>query len=315
MRNLPKLTTLTTDKASITFLYPRSITLENMPSLTTVTLPRAFEYRNKLSHKNVGELINHPSIPKHNPHASIHSVDELRAMSPNVEVMIVDNNACNDVVYQLLDLSSISNLKVFEVGDYSFAFVDEVKLIGLNRLERVVIGKHCFRKNLEKNPNRHFDLKNCERLRELKIGRYSFIDYSMCEIENVPSLEVIEMGELNELSFNFSHASLELKNLPSLKSLLFGNNAFDDCSRAVFENLPVLTSIHFGEDAFCFKYDDELSELIMRNLPKLTTLTTDKDSITFLYPRSITLENMPSLTTVTLNKENAFDYKKTVHTK
>ena len=128
-----------------------------------------------------------------------------------MEVMIVDNNACNDVVYQLLDLSSISNLKVFEVGDYSFAFVDEVKLIGLNRLERVVIGKHCFRKNLEKNPNRHFDLKNCERLRELKIGRYSFSDYSVCEIENVLSLEVIEMGELNELSFNFSHASLELK--------------------------------------------------------------------------------------------------------
>ena len=56
-----------------------------------------------------------------------------------MEVMIVDNNACNDVIYQLLDLSSISNLKVFEVGDYSFAFVDEVKLIGLNRLERVVI--------------------------------------------------------------------------------------------------------------------------------------------------------------------------------
>ena len=128
-----------------------------------------------------------------------------------MEVMIVDNNACNDVVYQLLDLSSISNLKVFEVGDYSFAFVDEVKLIGLNRLERVVIGKHCFRKNLEKNPNRHFDLKNCERLRELKMGRGSFSDYTVCEIENVPSLEVIEMGELNELSFNFSHASLELK--------------------------------------------------------------------------------------------------------
>ena len=132
-------------------------------------------------------------------------------MSQNVEVMIVDNNACNDVVYQLLDLSSISNLKVFEVGDYSFTFVEEVKLIGLSQLEKVVIGKHCFRKNLEKNPNRHFDLKNCERLRELKIGRYSFIDYSMCEIENVPSLEVIEMGEPKSWSRNFYYASLELK--------------------------------------------------------------------------------------------------------
>ena len=33
----------------------------------------------------------------------------------------------------------------------------------------------------------------------------------MCEIENVPSLEVIEMGEVNEKSSNFYFASLELK--------------------------------------------------------------------------------------------------------
>ena len=128
-----------------------------------------------------------------------------------MEVMIVDHNACNDKCYYQLDLSSLTNLKVFEVGDYSFSFVEEVELIGLSHLERVVIGKNCFRKSIEKNPNRHFYLKNCERLRELKIGRYSFSDYSACEIENVPSLEVIEMGELNEESYNFCHASLELK--------------------------------------------------------------------------------------------------------
>ena len=154
--------------------------------------------------------MNHPNIPKHNPDANIHSVDELRAMNPNVEVMTVDNNACNDDCLTTLALSFFSNLKVFEVGDYSFAYVDEVKLIGLNQLEKVVIGKHCFRKSIEKNPNRHFHLKNCERLRELKMGCYSFSDYSVCEIENDASLEVIEMGELNEVSFNFHHASLEL---------------------------------------------------------------------------------------------------------
>ena len=133
-------------------------------------------------------------------------------MSQRVEVMIVDNNACNDKCFTALVLSVFSNLKVFEVGDYSFSFVDKVKLIGMNRLERVVIGNHCFRKTVEKNPNRHFYLKNCERLRELKIGGdYSFRDYSVCEIENVPSLEVIEMGEVNGWSYSFLYASLELK--------------------------------------------------------------------------------------------------------
>ena len=132
-----------------------------------------------------------------------------------MEVMIVDSNACNEKCFTALDLSLFSNLKVFEVGDYSFSFVDEVKLIGLNQLERVVIGKNSFTKRKNGwpsyDPNRHFYLKNCERLRELKMGRYSFSDYSVCEIENVPSLEVIEMGELNELSCNFFFASLELK--------------------------------------------------------------------------------------------------------
>ena len=126
----------------------------------------------------------------------------------------MDNNACNDKGFTALVLSFFSNLRVFEVGDYSFAFVEKVKLIGLSQLEKVVIGKNCFTK--EKNsygndPNRHFYLKNCERLRELKMGRYSFSDYTVCEIENVDSLEVIEMGELHERSHNFRYASLELK--------------------------------------------------------------------------------------------------------
>ena len=99
------------------------------------------------------------------------------------------------------------------MGDYCFRETEELKLIGLKELERVVIGMNCFR---EKNscgndPNRHFYLKDCERLRELKMGCYSFNDYSVCEIENVPSLEVIEMGELDHWSGNFYYASLELK--------------------------------------------------------------------------------------------------------
>ena len=103
------------------------------------------------------------------------------------------------------------------MGDYCFKETEELKLIGLNELERVVIGEYCFLKypyvaNKDgMDPNRHFYLKNCKRLRELKIGCWSFEDYSVCEIENVPSLEVIEMGDVNEESYNFYYASLELK--------------------------------------------------------------------------------------------------------
>ena len=134
-------------------------------------------------------------------------------MNSDIEVLIVDCLVCNDVRFTALDLSSYVSLKVFEVGDDCFENVKEVKLIGLNQLEKVVIGKNSFtkKKNDGNDPYRHFYLKNCEKLRELKMGRYSFLGFSACEIENLPSLEGIEMGELNEESWNFWYASLELK--------------------------------------------------------------------------------------------------------
>ena len=114
----------------------------------------------------------------------------------------------------MFDVSELKCLKSIEIGDECFENMKEVKLIGMNQLERVVIGKNSFTKkknDAAKDPSRHFCLKNCEKVRELKMGRYSFSDYSVCEIETVPSLEVIEMGELNERSYNFYYASLELK--------------------------------------------------------------------------------------------------------
>ena len=142
-------------------------------------------------------------------------MSELNALNSTVEEIIAGSNACNDESFTALSLTRFVYLRVFEVGNECFENVDEVKLIGLSKLERVVIGKNSFTKYKNDwpsyNSNRHFYLKNCERVRELKMGRGSFSDYSVCEIENVPSLEVIEMGKLNELGFNFYFASLELK--------------------------------------------------------------------------------------------------------
>ena len=141
--------------------------------------------------------------------------DENQFLHNHIEELIVSNNSCNGPEWTALDLSLMSNLRVFEVGDDCFENVEEVKLIGLKQLERVEIGEKSFTKHKDRyhciDPHGHFYLKDCERLRELKMGHYSFYNYSVCEIENVPSLEVIEMGDLNEESCNFSHASLELK--------------------------------------------------------------------------------------------------------
>ena len=95
-------------------------------------------------------------------------------------------------------------------------YVEEVKLIGLNELESVVIGENSFTQHKNgygNGPNRHFYLKDCLKLKSLKIGRYSFSDYTVIEIENVDALEVIEIGDLNEESNNFYSASLQLSSV------------------------------------------------------------------------------------------------------
>ena len=138
--------------------------------------------------------------------------EESQLLHNHIEELIVSNNSCNGPEWTTLHLSLTPKLRLLEVGDYCFMNVKEVKLIGLNQLERVVIGEISFMKNNDGNDSaRHFYLKNCERLRELKIGYCSFSDYSVCEIENVPSLEVIEMGDVNKSGDNFKYASLELK--------------------------------------------------------------------------------------------------------
>ena len=112
---------------------------------------------------------------------------------------------------------------------------------GIQYLRKVEIGENSFTKRKNSfgyDPNRHFYLKNCNNIKELRIGQYSFSDYSEFAISNNPSIEVIEMGDLNiqHDSFNFYYASLELKSLPKLKSVLFGKESFRECNRVVFES-------------------------------------------------------------------------------
>ena len=142
-----------------------------------------------------------------------------RVFVPAVEVLVVKDSCCSDDDIRVLDLSGYVKLREFTVGDYCFRKVEELKLIGMKCLESVVIGQNSFAKypyNTAdgRDDKRHFYLKNCPKLKSLKMGHHSFDDYSVCEIENVNTLEVIEMGKLNEWSGSFYYGStLELKSI------------------------------------------------------------------------------------------------------
>ncbi|KAM7457421.1 hypothetical protein BLSTO_01817 [Blastocystis sp. subtype 1] len=173
----------------------------------------------------------------------------------------VESGKCNGKQLTSLQWSVFPNVERIVVNDAVYKYVNEVNVVGLKKLQSVVIGENSFTRRMHgygNDPNRRFVLKNCPNLKELKMGRFSFSDYGVIEVSSLDSLEVIEMG-----TASFYAAILQLKNLPMLKSLHFGDYAFADGAAVSFENLPTLTSIDLGLHAFRFR-DMDSTQLVLR---------------------------------------------------
>ena len=134
-----------------------------------------------------------------------------------VESIEVSDGCCNEEGLKELDLSGFVNLRELMVGDECFENVKKVNICGLKELEKMIVGSKSFTKEKDVwlyEKDGCFNLKNCPKLKELRVtGVRSFSDYSVCEIENVDALEVIEIGGMNKTSCNFHYASLELKSI------------------------------------------------------------------------------------------------------
>ena len=125
-----------------------------------------------------------------------------------IERLFVSENSCNESEGGVLDLSFLTELKELVVGNRSFFFVEEVRLIGLERIESIRIGDECFMQ-----PEGRFYLKNCPSLKELYIFGQSFNPYFVCEIEDMEALETIRIGNQEKTTNNFVFASLVLKSV------------------------------------------------------------------------------------------------------
>ena len=217
----------------------------------------------------MGELASFPLfVPKTPLAVTVTNWNQLISLNKRVSEIAIPSNSMNETSLIVLNLSRFRRLKKLVIGDECFMNVKETRLTGLYYLESVEIGVNSFTQHKNgygDNPNRHFYLKNCPKLKSLKIGRYSFSDYSVIEIENVNALETIEMGDLSDKECNsFRDASLTLRDLPALRTLVFGRGAFSNCLQAVFENLPELESIRMGYSAFAFGYENT-TKLVMKS--------------------------------------------------
>lgn len=155
-------------------------------------------------------MATHPNVISSFKPINVNSVIGFNSLDSNTDSITVGNECCNDESFTELDFSRFTDLTSLTIGDNSFWYVATMNVIGLQKLERISIGMNSFIFP-QRERDLSFSVKNCSSLRELKIGTSSFSSWDKIVIENVPFLEVIEIGFLHYSSENFWLASLELK--------------------------------------------------------------------------------------------------------
>ena len=156
-------------------------------------------------------MATHPNIVSSSRTANVHSWDELNALDASTETIIVADGSCNnDDGVTELHLSRFENLTSLIVGDNCFMYVTTMNVVEMDNLESIRIGMHSF--GIYEDADYSFSVKNCSSLKELRIAPDSFRKWNYTEFENLPSLEVIQIGYMHSYGgSNFDDASLELK--------------------------------------------------------------------------------------------------------
>ena len=131
-------------------------------------------------------------------------------MDAATETIIVADGSCNnDDGATELDLSRFENLTSLIVGDNCFEYVTTMNVVEMDNLDTIRIGMNSF--NSHEEADYSFSVKNCSSLKELRVGPGSFRKWNFTEFENLPSLEVIQIGYMHSYGSNYDDASLELK--------------------------------------------------------------------------------------------------------
>ena len=124
------------------------------------------------------------------------------------EKFVISNGMFNDKNITTLHFSPLlTQLKQIEIGDNCLKKTREFVIDGLESLESVKIGEYCFRIYDKERENGVCRITNCPNLRQLEIGRHSFVYYKSFELSNLDSLQFIKFDECCFAYSNFQAKS------------------------------------------------------------------------------------------------------------
>ena len=154
----------------------------------------------------------------------LNNLNELDSSLSNLNIPSWSFN--NELNMIELNLNRFMNLESIEIGNDCFESVQTFRIDGLNRLQRLKIGNNSFTQfksnDFEndfagsisncRNESKSFHILNCESLKVIEIGRYSFADFGgEFELRNLDNLESIKIGEIGYRSLNFYWSSFIIR--------------------------------------------------------------------------------------------------------
>ena len=119
---------------------------------------------------------------------------DLSKLIDSSNTLIIPNGYFNENSVTSFNISNNGVLKSIVIGDNCFGKVRVFDLNGLSELESVVIGQKSFRIDEREKNDGSCRIVNCRKLKSIQIGYESFEDYHSFELNNLPSLQTIDIS-------------------------------------------------------------------------------------------------------------------------
>ena len=153
------------------------------------------------------------------PETLVTNCEEYYNVDSSTQILHIASNACNDDKLTTFTTERLSELIYLEIESWNFKTVTTFDVRNNHRLETVNIKGNSFvdrfdhyQIDFENDASASFRIENCNNLRTITMGEYCFAEYGgIFELRNLPLLESISIGEMEEFSFNFFYSSLYIR--------------------------------------------------------------------------------------------------------
>ena len=156
-------------------------------------------------------------------------MNDLNELDSSISNLHIPSWSFNNELNMIeLNLNRFMNLESIEIGNDCFGSIQIFQIEGLNRLQSLKIGMNSFTQVKSndfkndwdgsvskcRNESKSFHILNCESLKSIEIGQYSFADFGgEFELRNLENLESIKIGKIGYESRNFCYSSFIIRGI------------------------------------------------------------------------------------------------------